>query len=192
MRLGGILWAAALLAGCGGSRGVAAPPAAPVTEPDTDRSAAGTRPAAPADGTRDDGYDPLSAEPLDNDLPERWWAEARPCPEGATLQGAAPPDGSEVWCARADGSRHGPSTTWHPGSTAKAAEGRYAAGNQHGVWTWWSAGDTPWRQVAFAHGIRHGRVVLWNGQGTVTRVEEWERGTRTRATDFEDGRPVVD
>lgn len=192
MRVGGIVWAAALLAGCGGSRGVEAPPAAPVAAPDANPSSPASRAAMPADGTRDDDYQPLSAEPLDNDLAERWWTDDEPCPDGATLEGAAPPDGTEVWCARDDGTKHGPSTTWHEGGTGKAAEGRYRDGNQHGVWTWWSAGDSPWRQVVFDHGIRDGRVVLWNDQGSVTRVEEWERGTRTRATDFEDGRPVVD
>lgn len=181
-----------VLLGCGGDRGVAAPPAKPV-EPASANPSARVEPAPKtADGTRDDGYDPLSARPLDNDLSQTWWVEPEPCPDGTDLHGAPPPDGVEVWCARADGTRHGPSTTWHEDGTIKAAEGRYRDGNQHGVWTWWSAGDSPWRQVAFDNGLRSGRVILWNGQGQVTRVEEWERGTRTRATDFEDGRPVID
>lgn len=187
MRSVSIACAFALASGCGGQPAAPTGAARPAVEP-----AASGGPRAPADGTRDDGHDALSAEPLESDIAGRWWAEDEPCPDGARLRGAAPPEGAEVWCERGESERHGPSTAWHAGGSGKASEGRYLDGDQHGVWSWWSAGDAPWRQIEFDRGQRDGRVILWNDEGQVTRVEMWERGTRTRATDFEDGRPVAE
>ncbi|HTQ45831.1 MAG TPA: hypothetical protein VMI75_23915, partial [Polyangiaceae bacterium] len=52
-------------------------------------------------------------------------AAAGTCPDGASLQGDAPPKGNLQWCARADGVKDGRWTEWHPNGHVKT-EGQYA------------------------------------------------------------------
>jgi hypothetical protein len=36
------------------------------------------------------------------------------CPDGTTLEGAAPPGGHKQWCQLPDGTQHGTSLFWYP------------------------------------------------------------------------------
>src|SRR5262245_51078768 len=55
-----------------------------------------------------DAFDEPPGEPALPEPSATWWKEKSPCPEGATMKGAAPPEGKTVWCERADGTKHGP------------------------------------------------------------------------------------
>jgi hypothetical protein len=67
------------------------------------------------------------------------------CPQGTNRRGKPPPDGTEMWCQRWDGTRHGSYRRFPPGAgTASepdfvsdgAVVGEYREGEQHGAW--WS------------------------------------------------------
>lgn len=62
-----------------------------------------------------------------------WWETETACPEGTTLKGTPPPDGTEVYCARDDETKHGRSTKWDDTGTI-VEEGEYAEGAQEGLW----------------------------------------------------------
>ncbi|MEM6293247.1 MAG: hypothetical protein AAGA54_18380 [Myxococcota bacterium] len=47
--------------------------------------------------------------------PGRQMEQSEACPGTTSLQGTAPPKGTEVFCAREDGTRHGPTITWADG-----------------------------------------------------------------------------
>lgn len=54
------------------------------------------------------------------------------CPEGTSLRGHPPPEGSALWCERADGTRHGPFVRWRSDGGMDAF-GEYAGGRP--TWT---------------------------------------------------------
>ena len=45
-----------------------------------------------------------------------------PCPGVSTRVGKKPPHGDQVWCATADGTRHGPASKWHEGKLVRTSE----------------------------------------------------------------------
>jgi hypothetical protein len=57
------------------------------------------------------------------------------CPDGTreVLEGV-----SVQYCARPDGTKHGPWLEWHSGIGRKAEEGAYADGKRTGTWTRWN------------------------------------------------------
>jgi hypothetical protein len=78
-------------------------------------------------------------------------APAFHCPGGTNRSGKPPPEGSEMWCQRWDGTRHGSYRRFPPGS-AEVEErtfagdgtviGEYREGVQHGAWWTWRPGAT--------------------------------------------------
>ena len=79
-----------------------------------------------------------------------WWASRAPveppapvlitddgCPEGARWQGAAPPDGTEMWCSLPSGIRHGTYRGWYASGTLRQ-QGTYHHGSRAGAWETWS------------------------------------------------------
>jgi hypothetical protein len=64
------------------------------------------------------------------------------CPEGSNKRGKPPPDGTEMWCERKGGVRHGPYRRFPPGAEAgepafvgdNVVVGEYAEDRQHGAW----------------------------------------------------------
>ena len=66
-----------------------------------------------------------------------WWLKEQPCPDGASLMGAAPPKGIQVWCALVDGSRHGRSWWWYDTGEKRYA-GQFVQGKAHGWWNRWT------------------------------------------------------
>ena len=60
-------------------------------------------------------------------------ADSGGCPDGATLQGKAPPEGTVQWCAKPGGVKHGKWIEYHTNGKAKT-EGQYADGKMDGHW----------------------------------------------------------
>lgn len=58
---------------------------------------------------------------------------AKLCGTGTTQHGAAPPEATELWCARPDGTRHGAYVAYFPVG-GKRVQGLYDEGKEHGVW----------------------------------------------------------
>lgn len=94
-------------------------------------------------------------------------APAFHCPVGTSRRGKPPPEGTEMWCQRWDGTRHGSYRRFPPGSATVeertlAADGtvigEYREGNQHGAW--WT-----WRQ-----GASYVNVAYYDGGKMVQRV----------------------
>lgn len=90
-----------------------------------------------------------------------WWSEAAPCPDGAVLRGAPPPDGRDVWCALPDGTRHGPHTAWWPNGR-QHFQRNYAHGRLDGPWQKWRPDGRRWAAGAYREGVRTGRWVEWS------------------------------
>ncbi|HMV67324.1 MAG TPA: hypothetical protein PKA64_10770 [Myxococcota bacterium] len=80
---------------------------------------------------------------------------AGPCPDGGVLLGAAPPSGTDLWCAlpgtSTDWVRHGPEWTW------------YTQGARHTVGAW-------------DHGRRTGHAWTWREDGTLATLGEYADG----------------
>jgi hypothetical protein len=72
------------------------------------------------------------------------------CPEGASIAGAAPPKGLQLWCELPGGVRHGKYMRWYP--NGKQAEiGEFRQGKKNGRWIeYYEAGGerdrTEWRR----------------------------------------------
>jgi hypothetical protein len=84
------------------------------------------------------------------------------CPPGTIGMGAAPPTGTEVYCARVDPytntvTRQGPSITWHSG-TRRASTGAYNENRKNGQWTYWSPRGTLEQQGSYTADRKDG---LW-------------------------------
>lgn len=91
-------------------------------------------------------------------------AVARPpaftCPSGTQRHGKPPPEGTELWCQRWDGTRHGSYRRFPPGSAAAAEPdfvsdgtvvGEYRDGQQQGAW-WSRRAGVPTVNVAYYDG----------------------------------------
>jgi len=117
------------------------------------------------------------------DLPRAAVVAAEPftCPAGAEPEGAAPPDGFEVWCERPDEAperrRDGPARTFYDdGRLAKAAAFRH--GRLHGSFTEWHRNGRPARAGAYRDGEREGEWTLWYESGRVEEECGYDRGER--------------
>lgn len=76
------------------------------------------------------------------------------CPEGTSLKGAAPPDGTEQWCEK-DGIKEGPYTSWHDDGK-KSEHGQYVKGMKDGRWTaWYDTGQVEW-EAEYKQDEKHG------------------------------------
>ena len=94
--------------------------------------------------------DPLPPTPVKKVVINR-----QPCPKGATLKGAYPPKGDELWC-ELDGKRHGDYTRWH--DTRKVAEHvSYRFGKQEGPSAIWDPDGRLTEEGTYRGGQRQGR-----------------------------------
>lgn len=89
------------------------------------------------------------------------------CPEGARLQGTAPPEGTEQWCEKQgeEGVKHGNYQKWYP-SGARREAGHYKDGDKSGEWTaWYEGGQINW-QAEYYDGVKAGPYLAFfeNGQ----------------------------
>lgn len=147
--------------------------------------------SAPAAGGRDDAWEAPGPG-------EKWWTRRSACPKPATLKGAAPPDGTRVWCERDDGSYDGPSTTFYADGVRRS-DANYREGRMHGPWRQFYPDGRPRSEGEYADGRDVG---LWrsyhdNGKlatearhaddGTVAFVAYAQSGAKEREGKFVDG-----
>jgi len=93
-----------------------------------------------------------------------WWEQENPCPEGASLSGAAPPNGREIFCGLPDGRQHGRVSKWSKLGTLKA-EGEHRNGIKHGTFTAYHGNGQPSMRVEFVDGKENGSVTTWHTNG---------------------------
>jgi len=123
------------------------------------------------------------------------------CPDGTTLRGAPPPHGTDEYCTREDGTRHGPyriwsadddvlivegayseglrsgpHTMWVEDGAHKAAEGSYAADELDGVWTSWWAADARRSEVPWIAGSKEGPAKGWYAGGQLASAGTYTGG----------------
>jgi hypothetical protein len=86
------------------------------------------------------------------------------CPEGATVHGALPPHGHRVWCAKPDGTLHGPSVAYHRDGLPDFYRNHWD-GKEHGqLLHWWPDGKLSSFNT-FVHGVRDGLQISWYPNG---------------------------
>lgn len=107
---------------------------------------------------------------------DAWWTPAaKACPEGATLHGAPPPNGIELWCALPDGRKHGRATKWGKMGT-RLADGEHRKGVKHGRFTAYHGNGHKSMSVTFADGREHGEVTTWHANGQKALEGEYRNG----------------
>jgi hypothetical protein len=92
------------------------------------------------------------------------------CPDDALQRGAAPPDGSRIWCETAAGVSHGPFRSWFPGGQRKT-EGTFLEGNPEGEWTSWYADGQLRSRGRYESGAPVGEWEKFDPDGTPAPVE---------------------
>src|SRR5687768_5539675 len=92
-----------------------------------------------------------------------WWTSKAPCPDGAALDGAAPPAGSGVACLLAS-VPHGPKTTFHKNGQRDRSE-VYYRGKLHGRFTVHYESGTLAEEGRYANGELEGRSVRYHESG---------------------------
>lgn len=111
-------------------------------------------------------------------------APSGPCPEGAKLVGAPPPEGSQQKCVLAanESIKHGPFKEWWPGSVPPKLkrEGAFDQGKLTGKWTTWHESGRPQREVTYVADVLQGKHVEHydNATSTVKESGEYRDGLR--------------
>ena len=120
-------------------------------------------------------------------------AEELECPDGARLEGEAPPRGVKQWCAREDGTQHGPSVFWYPFGR-KRVEANFCKGRLCGAYRqWWDNGQLA-QEGAYEDDRKHGAFTERDPDGTVRVFQEYRKGVlhgRSKAW-WANGRPMLD
>lgn len=83
------------------------------------------------------------------------------CPAGTVRREREVDGGNERWCARADGTRHGPYAST---SQQLRSEGTFADGKMQGAWRIWS-GATLVSEIHYDRGAAHGAWLAWTREG---------------------------
>lgn len=149
----------------------------------------------------------LVAVKADDSRDTRWWKKPEPCPEGAELQGATPPEGHEIYCARRSGRREGMTTVWKDGNLVEqgsyergrkqgpwlvfdengvlAESGEQERGRREGPWSSWAPSGEQLSDGRYKSGKKHGTWTYFSPAGAVENTELWRNG-RLVATDGEE------
>jgi len=99
------------------------------------------------------------------------------CPAGTTMRRDDMPAARrhELFCARADGTKHGPSRLYESGVRT---EGSYAKGEQVGIWrSWYENGRPFWRHRVVA-GSLDGPEITWDLDGSLISKGGYRDGDR--------------
>jgi antitoxin component YwqK of YwqJK toxin-antitoxin module len=103
------------------------------------------------------------------------------CPPGASLLGAGPPGGSEVWCARPDVAgkpvRQGPSRAYYDDGSIRV-EAIWKDGRLDGAFVEYHRGGVVAQRGAYRDGERQGPWVFNYASGTREEEIEFDRGRR--------------
>jgi antitoxin component YwqK of YwqJK toxin-antitoxin module len=98
------------------------------------------------------------------------------CPAGTTLRRHDNPGCChELFCARADGKKHGPSRKFEGGVRT---EGSYANGREIGIWRSWYENGKPFRHLRFISGSLDGPEITWDLDGTLISKGAYRAGER--------------
>ena len=89
----------------------------------------------------------------------------RSCPAGTSLAGPVQPDGT----------RHGPSMSWHENGR-KSQAGLYRDDLKDGEWTFWSDTGSLIGRGSFRAGKADGRWTTWRASGELESVATYEGG----------------
>ena len=99
------------------------------------------------------------------------------CPAGTTMRRDDSPAARrhELFCARADGTKQGPSRLFESGVRT---EGSYAKGEQVGIWrSWYENGKPFWRHRVVA-GSLDGPEITWDHKGALMSKGSYRAGER--------------
>ena len=102
------------------------------------------------------------------------------CPAGAMLKGAAPPNGSEVWCEKiVDGKpvKEGAFIVYGVGGE-QMIEGSYRNGVQEGEWTMYFENGQRAALDHYANGKQNGLHVSWYANGQKAIEGQYRDGKR--------------
>ncbi len=133
-------------------------------------------------------------------------AELPVCPAGATLMGAPPPNGQEVWCQKivkgkpvkdgrfilyadsgekliegvyCDGLQEGEWTTWYENGQRSAID-HYHGGLQDGLHTSWYANGRKSIEGNYRAGQRIGVWTRWDPSGVTSKLDTYNNGALVR------------
>lgn len=97
------------------------------------------------------------------------------CPAGTTYAEGWSGFERATWCARKDGTRHGPYRLWYDGAKLKE-EGAWDDGEMTGRWTaWWPNGKKRSEGV-YAKGLREGVWTSWYENGQLEQAADHRAG----------------
>jgi hypothetical protein len=102
------------------------------------------------------------------------------CPAGATLKGAAPPQGREQWCEKiVDGApvKDGRFLVYADGG-GKLIDGSYRRGVQEGAWTTWYENGQRSAVDYYHRGMQDGLHVSWYANGRKALEGNYRAGKR--------------
>lgn len=99
------------------------------------------------------------------------------CPAGTKLRRDDNPGARrhEMYCARANGTRHGPLLLFESGVRT---DGRYANGREVGVWRSWYENGRPFRRYQLRAGGLEGLEITWDLDGTIISKGAYHDGSR--------------
>jgi hypothetical protein len=104
----------------------------------------------------------------------------RSCPQGAELKGAAPPNGTEIWCEKDVGGvpvKDGIFVVYNLNGT-RMIEGYYHDGKQSGEWTMWHANGQRSAVDHYTNGVQNGTHTSWYSNGAKALEGEYRDGKR--------------
>jgi antitoxin component YwqK of YwqJK toxin-antitoxin module len=126
---------------------------------------------------------PLTAAQIDAPIPTEppsldfWKHGDAACEPGHTLQGAAPPLGSEIRCVDAEGRWTGMEARFHPGEGEHLQMiGRKQDNRMVGVWLWFHPSGAKAAEHAYVDGQLHGTVRRWAQNGQQIEQAEYRAG----------------
>ena len=102
------------------------------------------------------------------------------CPPGATLKGAPPPKGEEVWCQKlVDGKpvKDGIFIVYGPAGSMMI-RGTYRDGRQEGEWTMWYENGPRASVDHYRNGVQDGPHTSWYANGVMAITGEYRDGKR--------------
>jgi len=115
------------------------------------------------------------------------------CPDGARLEGEAPPRGVKQWCVLEDGTQQGPSVFWFSFGR-KRVEANFCKGRLCGVYRqWWDNGQLE-QEGAYEDDQKHGAFTEWDPDGTVRVFQEYRKGVihGNSKTWWQNGQPMLE
>jgi peptidyl-dipeptidase A len=110
-------------------------------------------------------------------------APAAGCPDGATEQGAAPPKGRELYCAKKDAAgtlvKHGRYASY-TGTGKPELEGEYRDGKESGHWVLYDVNGKKESEGDFVEGRKQGVWITYDATGKKTSEKTFKDGSEVK------------